>query len=87
MNTESEKLEGLMRRAGLKPKEVLVMNKRSVIVTLYSENMAQKTADFLKAGSLKVRGVGKAQDYAKENKNTCLLPDMVTVWRVWARFQ
>lgn len=83
MNNFSERLEGILRAGGLRPKSVSAYG-RQVVVVCWSEETARRVADLLGRSSFRVRGVLKSREYDKTNRNTVMNPSTHVVYKVFA---
>jgi hypothetical protein len=80
--TPQQQIKAKLAAVGIPYKEINCYGSQ-IIVTAWSRDAASKWASLLGKFST-VKNVVKSVDYAKKNKNTVLLPSVVTVWRVWA---
>jgi hypothetical protein len=83
-NAKSERLASILKEGGIATKEVNVFGLHC-IVTCWCLDSATKVANVLRASGWQTKGPLRSFDYAKENKNTCLLPSRVDVWRTYGK--
>ena len=82
MNEFSTRLESLLNAAGIATKRVECYG-RQIVVTLFSEDMADRVAMIL-SNAFRVKGALATTEDAKENRETVLRPTQVRIWRVYA---
>ncbi len=82
METPQQRMKAKLESCGIPAKRVDVYGSQ-IMITAWSRGAAEKWASLLSRFA-KVSRVIESMDYAKENKNTVLLPSAVKVWRVGA---
>lgn len=80
-STPQEQIKDLLQRTGLPAKEISVYGSQ-IVVTVWSHDAARKWARLIQRFAT-LRGITESMDYNKVNKNTCLLPSVHKVWRVF----
>lgn len=83
--TPQQRMKATLENLDIPKKQIEVYGSQ-IVVTSWSRNAAEQWA--LTLGNIaEVRGIIHSYDYAKVNKNTCLLPSTVEVWRTFARIK
>jgi hypothetical protein len=84
--TVQAQIKALLSKSGIPAKEIEVYGSQ-IVITSAGEASARKWAALI-AKFAKIRGVIEAYDEVKQpTTGTCLHPQMVKVWRVFAAIQ
>jgi hypothetical protein len=78
-----KQIEAILRASGIPAKEIRCYGSQ-IMVTAWSQTAARKWFRLLHGFAETVRQPTLTTDYNKVNKNTCLVPTVHKVWRVWA---
>lgn len=81
MKTPQKELKETLESSGIPFKKIECYGSQ-IVITSWSEGAAQDWA-ILISKFAKIRGIIKSRDYAKENKQTCLNPSSMIVWRTF----
>lgn len=80
--TNQKKMAAKLGELGIPHREISVYGSQ-IVIECWSEDAAKKFATVVGLFA-KIRGLLKTTVDAKENKNTCLNPSQVIVWRLYA---